>query len=88
MTLSFLPPYRILMVWVYDRTHSLLIAMLMHASLTASLRILDPVPISGAPILIYNLLLGAALWVVVAVVAVTVPGAFRRGQVSPSSARS
>jgi membrane protease YdiL (CAAX protease family) len=30
-----LPPCRILMVWVYDRTGSLLIAMLMHASLTA-----------------------------------------------------
>ncbi|HEX5418241.1 MAG TPA: CPBP family intramembrane glutamic endopeptidase, partial [Chloroflexota bacterium] len=30
---SFLPPYRVLMVWVYDRTGSLLVAMLMHASL-------------------------------------------------------
>jgi membrane protease YdiL (CAAX protease family) len=78
MTLSFLPPYRVLMVWVYDRTHSLLVAMLMHASLTASLRILDPLPITGAPIVIYNLVLGAALWLVVATAAVTVPGAFRR----------
>jgi membrane protease YdiL (CAAX protease family) len=66
MTLSFLPPYRILMVWVYNRTHSLLVAMIMHASLTASLRILDPVPISGAPIVTYNLVLGGALWLVVA----------------------
>ncbi len=32
MTLSFLPPFRVLMVWVYDRTGSLLVAMLMHAS--------------------------------------------------------
>ncbi len=31
-----LPAYRVLMVWVYDRTGSLLVAMLMHASLTAS----------------------------------------------------
>ena len=31
-----LTAYRVLMVWVYDRTGSLLVVMLMHASLTAS----------------------------------------------------
>jgi membrane protease YdiL (CAAX protease family) len=30
-----LPAYRVLMVWVYDRTGSLLMAVLMHASLSA-----------------------------------------------------
>ena len=77
MTLSFLVPFRILMVWVYDRTGSLLVAMLMHASLTASVRILDPVPISGWPIVLYNLVLGAGLWAVVAVIATAFPGAFK-----------
>jgi hypothetical protein len=39
-----LTAYRVLMVWVYDRTESLLVAMLMHASLIAStLFILVPV---------------------------------------------
>lgn len=33
---TFLPLYRVLMVWVYDRTESLLVAILMHASLIAS----------------------------------------------------
>jgi membrane protease YdiL (CAAX protease family) len=70
MTLSFLPPYRILMVWVYDRTGSLLVAMLMHASLTASVRIFDPLDNSGEPIVAYNLILGSALWIAVAAVAV------------------
>lgn len=84
MTLSFLPPYRVLMVWVYDRTGSLLVAMLMHASLTASVRIFDPVPISGAPIVVYNLVLGAALWGVVAAVAVAIPGALRRSTATES----
>lgn len=65
MTLSFLPPYRILMAWVHDRTGSLLVAMLMHGSLTASVRILDPVPISGMAIVTYNLALGSVLWMVV-----------------------
>ena len=66
MTLSFLPPYRVLMVWIYDRTQSVGVAMLMHASLTASVRILDPIGIAGAPILIYDSSLGAVLWLVVA----------------------
>ena len=30
-----LPAFRVLMVWVYDRTGSLLVAMLMHASLVS-----------------------------------------------------
>ena len=78
MAFSFLVPYRVIMVWVYDRTESLLLAMLMHASLTASVRIFDPVPISGWSIVSYNLLLGVALWAVVAVVAAACPDAFRR----------
>jgi uncharacterized protein len=76
MTLSFLPPYRVLMVWVYDQTESLSVAMLMHASLTASLRIFDPVPISGAPIILYYVVLGVALWGIVAVLAIAIPNAF------------
>ena len=56
----------LLMVWVYDRTGSLLVAMLMHASLTASVRVFDPLAISGMPLLTYNLVLAAVLWVVVA----------------------
>ncbi len=63
MLFSFLPPYRVLMTWVYERTGSLLIGMLMHAALTASIRVFDPLAISGAPILIYNLALGAVLWI-------------------------
>jgi CAAX protease family protein len=65
-----LPAYRVLMVWVYDRTGSLLVVMLMHASLTAStLFILSP-KATGIPLMIYYLVLTAALWVVAAAVAV------------------
>jgi hypothetical protein len=67
---SFLPPYRVLMVWVYDRTQSLLIAVLMHVSLTASMVILGP-PVSGSALLVHDLTFASALWgVVVAGVAV------------------
>jgi len=62
-----LPAFRILMVWVYDRTESLLVAMLMHASLSSSTLILQPVA-TGVPYLTWNLVLAAVLWIVVAAV--------------------
>jgi len=64
-----LPAFRILSVWVYDRTGSLLVAMLMHVSLTAGTMIFEPLTISGVPLLIYGLGAAAAMWAVVAVVA-------------------
>jgi membrane protease YdiL (CAAX protease family) len=69
--LAVLPAYRVLMVWVYDRTESLLLAILMHASLIAStLVIFAPVQTGGTALVIYWLVLAAALWIVVAAVAV------------------
>ncbi len=63
-----LPAYRVLMVWVHDCTGSLLMAMLMHASLTASvIFIFMPLAISEVPLLTWYLVLAAALWVVAAV---------------------
>jgi len=60
-----LTAHRILLVWVYDRTKSLLIAMLMHASLTANtLSILAP-SATGMPLVIYNIVAAAAAWLVV-----------------------
>jgi hypothetical protein len=68
-SVGILPAYRVLMVWVYDRTGSLLVAMLMHASLTASNVIFIP-PTTGGSLAIWSLVLAATLWVVVAAVAV------------------
>ena len=75
--LGALPAYRVLMVWVYDRNASLLVAMLMHASLSASTLILQP-PLTGAPFLTWNLALTAILWVVVAAVALANGGQVSR----------
>lgn len=61
----FLTAYRVLMVWVYDRTESLLVAILMHASLTASPRILSPDGIAGAFLLTFDIVWFIALLVVV-----------------------
>ena len=66
-----LPAYRVLMVWVYEPTgESMLVAMLMHASFSAGMLILQPLGIASVPSLIWNLVLAAALWVVVGAVAV------------------
>jgi hypothetical protein len=64
-----LTAYRVLMAWVYDRTESLLIATLMHASLIVSTVALVP-PTTGVAFLTWFLIFTAVLWVLVAVVVV------------------
>jgi CAAX protease family protein len=75
---SVLPAFRVLMVWVYDRTGSLLVAILMHVSLTASTLILMPLATSGVTAVSYDLVLAAALWVVVGAVALANHGHLTR----------
>jgi uncharacterized protein len=73
-----LPAFRVLMVWVHDRTGSLLVVMLMHASLTAStLFILSPAA-RGVSLMIYYVILTAVIWVVVAAVALANHGQLSR----------
>ena len=65
-----LPAYRILMVWVSGRTGSLFIAILMHASLTASiLYILMPPKIAGLQLISWYLAFAGLLWAGVGVIA-------------------
>jgi uncharacterized protein len=68
--IGYLAAFRVLMVWVYDRTGSLLVAILMHASLTASVMILDPSALTGVAHLGYLFALAVVVWVAVAVIAV------------------
>lgn len=67
---TWLPSFRVLMTWVYDRTESLLLAILMHVSFIATWTACTPVTIKGWALLVYYLAFSAALWVIVAVVAV------------------
>jgi len=83
---SWLPAYRVLMVWVYDRTESLLVAMLMHVCLVASTVIVEP-PLTGGALLTYILVRAAVLWVVVAAVAVANRGQLERDSSQSSSYR-
>ena len=65
---SFLPAFRVLMVWVYDRTGSLLVAMLMHMSQTAT-ALIFAIPAADTPTVVSNLVYAVALWLFVALVA-------------------
>jgi membrane protease YdiL (CAAX protease family) len=74
--------FRVLMVWVYDHTESLLVGILMHVSLTGSARIVGAPGIAGVPLLTFDLIWFAAVWAVVAAVAVA-----NRGRLSPQPLR-
>jgi membrane protease YdiL (CAAX protease family) len=77
-----LPAFRVLMVWVYERTESLLVAILMHASLTTGNILLVPLA-TGAALVSWSLVLAAALWAVVAAVAVAQGGHLSRQPRTP-----
>jgi membrane protease YdiL (CAAX protease family) len=61
---TWLPACRVLMVWVYEHTESLLLMMLMHASLIAFWRIFTPLILTGATLITYYLVFTAAMWII------------------------
>src|ERR687897_202575 len=74
-----LPAYRVLMVWVYDRSgESMLVAMLMHASFSASMLILQPLGLALVPGLSWALVLATSLWLSVGAIAVAQDGHLSR----------
>jgi membrane protease YdiL (CAAX protease family) len=79
--LFYMVGYRVLMVWVYDRTQSLPVAVVMHTGLTASARLLGPPAFAGTagvPLLTFDLGWAAAVWAVVAAVTVANGGQLTR----------
>jgi len=68
MLFSFLPPFRIIITWVYRRTESLLIAVLMHASLDLFWMLSMPVAITGKERVIWYVVWAAVLWSVVIII--------------------
>ena len=66
---GYLTPYRVLMVWVYERSGSLLLASLMHTSLIATtLFLLAPVSLAGMAYVTWSATLAAGFWIALAVV--------------------
>ena len=70
MLFSFLPPFRVLMTWVYRHTGSLLIAVLMHASLNMFWMLSMPLSITGKERMVWYLLWAALLWCIVIMIGI------------------
>lgn len=79
---SWLPPYRVLMVWVYDRTGSLLLAVLMHAGLVFATLALSPLSLAGEAVVTYNLAFAGSLWMLVGAVVMAEGGRLSRQPLS------
>lgn len=63
---SWLPPFRVLMARAYDRTGSLFLIMLMHASIVFAQLILRPHQLRGSAFLASVLVAPATMWILVA----------------------
>ena len=65
---TWLIPYRILMVWLYDHTQSVLLAIIMHVPIVVEKFVLFPPDAPSTFTAAGNLIYAAALWVVVGVI--------------------
>jgi membrane protease YdiL (CAAX protease family) len=78
-------PYRVLVVWLYRHTQSVLLAMLAHLPFDVMAFVFASPAMVGVPDLTFNLIFGATLWVLVAVVSAADHGRLsRRSSDQPS----
>lgn len=71
---------RILIVWTYSNTRSVLLAQLLHVCSTGSLVVLSPSPILPAQEALWYSIYAVILWIVVAIVTATFGKRFIRNQ--------
>jgi len=65
-----LVPFRIILVWLYDQTKSILLPWIMHGTLSAGIFFIFNISGAGRPLFIYYLVIAVALWLVVAILAI------------------
>jgi membrane protease YdiL (CAAX protease family) len=65
---SFLPAYRVILVWIYERTESLLLVVLMHAPLSACQLVLIPPTLTEGKLVTYNLIFTGILWILAIII--------------------
>jgi membrane protease YdiL (CAAX protease family) len=70
MLFSWLPPLRVLLVWVHDRTLSLPVVMLMHAAVSFVTLTVRPEGLTGTRLLASLLVSPATMWLLLAAVGV------------------
>ena len=73
---AWLPPFRVFMVWILDRTGSLLIVILTHASLVFTTTVLVPMTFTGDSLLTWLILWGAVLWLCILTISLSKGGIF------------
>ncbi|HOV15368.1 MAG TPA: CPBP family intramembrane metalloprotease, partial [Spirochaetota bacterium] len=64
-------PFRILMTWLYDRTDSILLPWIMHATLTSCTFFILNISKTGFPLFIYYVALSLTLWIIVLLVMIS-----------------
>ena len=79
---TWLIPYRILMVWLYDHTQSLLLAILMHVPIVVEKFVLYPPDSSSTFTATSNLIEAGALWMLVGVIFLASRGRLEAQRVS------
>lgn len=62
---AWLPPFRIVMIWIYSRTKSLLLTILTHMSLVFTTTVIVPMTLTGKDLLVWIISWGILLWLVV-----------------------
>ena len=88
MLFAWLVPYRVLMVWLYDRTQSVLLVMLMHVPIVITAIVLDAASVSGEQRFLSLMVNGAAYWAIVGVVALANHGHLSRREVDRATAHA
>jgi hypothetical protein len=66
MLFSWLPPFRVLLVWVHDHTRSLPVVMLMHAAVSYVTLTVRPEGLTGTRLLASLLVAPATMWLLLA----------------------
>lgn len=74
--LFWLPPFRILMIWIYKKTNSLLLVFMSHMSLVFTTTVIVPESLAGYSLLTWIVTWGVVLWVLVLFISVYEPIGF------------
>ncbi len=75
---------RVIMVWIYNQTGSLLLAQVTHASFSGSLIVLTPTPIVPANETFWYVIFAVAIWIIAAIVIVRSHRRLAQPQLSPA----
>jgi len=62
---SFLPAFRVLMVWLYDRAQSVFMVMMTHAGLSAAILFIPPENVEARSVIVYDTIFAIIIWIIV-----------------------